>query len=103
MQSWSNPVLVFPLLNATFHLYLIYLFFLLGAVSLRLNTVRVLSSAESSRVSLQGVSLSAVKTITESMETCCPASQTPNPVLKLTSITICYCITTHTLQVISSL
>ncbi|XP_069568471.1 bridge-like lipid transfer protein family member 2 isoform X2 [Brachyistius frenatus] len=70
-----------------------------GAVSLRMDTVRVLSSAESSRVSLQGVSLSAVKTLTENMETCCPASQTLTPVVRLTSITFWYHITTHTLQI----
>ncbi|CAK6966699.1 bridge-like lipid transfer protein family member 2 [Scomber scombrus] len=72
---------------------------LAGAVSLRMDTVGVLSSAESSRVSLEGVSLSVVKTLTENMETCCPASQTPNPVLKLTTIAFCYHITTHTLQI----
>lgn len=70
-----------------------------GAVSLRMDTLRVLSSAESSRVSLQGVSLSVVKTLTENMETCCPASQTLNPVIKLTTITVCYHITTHNLEV----
>uniref|UniRef100_A0A3Q1BVQ7 FMP27/BLTP2/Hobbit GFWDK motif-containing RBG unit domain-containing protein n=1 Tax=Amphiprion ocellaris TaxID=80972 RepID=A0A3Q1BVQ7_AMPOC len=70
-----------------------------GAMSLRMDTLRVISSAESSRVSLQGVSLSVVKTLTENMETCCPASQTLNPVIKLTTITVCYHITTHTLQV----
>lgn len=72
---------------------------LAGAVSLRMDSVGVLSSAESSRVSLQGVSLSVVKTLTENMETCCPASQIPNPVLKLTTIVLYYHITTHTLQV----
>ncbi|KAM9853046.1 bridge-like lipid transfer protein family member 2 isoform 2-T2 [Aulostomus maculatus] len=72
---------------------------LAGAVSLRMDTVQIFGSAESSVVSLHGVSLSVVKTLTENMETCCPAWQTPNPVLKLTTITICYHITTHTLQV----
>ncbi|XP_067364418.1 bridge-like lipid transfer protein family member 2 isoform X1 [Channa argus] len=72
---------------------------LAGAVYLRMDTVGVLSSAESSRVSLQGVSLSVIKTITENMETCCPASQTLNPLLKLTAIAFCYHITTYTLQV----
>lgn len=86
--------LLFPLI------YILYLIvFSLGAVSLRMDTVEVLSSAESSRVSLQGVSLSVVKTLTETMETCCPASQAINPVAKLTTISIWYHITTHTLQV----
>ncbi|XP_041657096.1 protein KIAA0100-like isoform X2 [Cheilinus undulatus] len=72
---------------------------LAGAVSLRMDAVRVLSSAESSTLSLYGVSLSAIKSVTENMESCCPASQTPNPVLKLTTIAFSYHITTHTLQV----
>ncbi|XP_019133656.2 protein KIAA0100 isoform X5 [Larimichthys crocea] len=72
---------------------------LAGAVALRTDTVRVMSSAESSTVSLQGVSLSAIKTLTENMESCCPASQIPSPVLKLTEITFAYHITTHTVQV----
>ncbi|XP_024866117.1 protein KIAA0100 isoform X1 [Kryptolebias marmoratus] len=70
-----------------------------GAVSLRMDTVSVLSSAESSRVSLRGLSFSVVKTLTENMETCCPASLTVSPVIKLTTITVWYHITTHTLQV----
>uniref|UniRef100_A0A1A8IJQ0 KIAA0100 n=2 Tax=Nothobranchius TaxID=28779 RepID=A0A1A8IJQ0_NOTKU len=70
-----------------------------GAVSLRMDTVSALTSAESSRVILLGMSLSVVKTVTENMETCCPASQTINPVVKLTAITIWYQVTTHTLQV----
>uniref|UniRef100_A0A3P9KJ73 Si:ch211-259g3.4 n=1 Tax=Oryzias latipes TaxID=8090 RepID=A0A3P9KJ73_ORYLA len=70
-----------------------------GAVSLRTDSFRILSSAESSRVSLQGLSLSLVKTLTENMETCCPASETLNPVVNLVAITVWYHITTHTLQV----
>ncbi|XP_034062904.1 protein KIAA0100-like isoform X3 [Gymnodraco acuticeps] len=72
---------------------------LAGAVSLRMDTVRVQSSADSSTVSLQGVSLSAIKALTENMESCSPSSQTPSPVLILTKIAFSYCITTHTLQV----
>uniref|UniRef100_UPI0037E894CA bridge-like lipid transfer protein family member 2 n=1 Tax=Semicossyphus pulcher TaxID=241346 RepID=UPI0037E894CA len=72
---------------------------LAGAVSLRMDAVRVLSSAESSSVSLHGVCLSAIKTVTENMESCCPAFQTTNPVLKLTAIAFSYHITTHTLQI----
>ncbi|PWA22120.1 hypothetical protein CCH79_00010295, partial [Gambusia affinis] len=70
-----------------------------GAVSLRMDTVSILSSAESSRVSLQEMSLSLVKTLTENMEACCPASQTLDPILKLTSITVWYHVTTPSLQV----
>ncbi|XP_056297037.1 bridge-like lipid transfer protein family member 2 [Pseudoliparis swirei] len=72
---------------------------LAGAVSLRVDTVEVHSSAERSTVSLQSISLSAIKALTDNMESCCPASQTPNPVLKLAKIAFSYFITTHTLQV----
>ncbi|TNN66058.1 Protein KIAA0100 [Liparis tanakae] len=71
---------------------------LAGAVSLRMDTVEVHSSAERSTVSLQSISLSAIKALTDNMESCCPASQTPKPVLKLTKIAFSYFITTHTLQ-----
>lgn len=72
---------------------------LAGAVSLRTDTIGVLSSAESSSVSLRGVSLSTIKSLTESMESCSPASQTPSPVLTLTTIAFTYHVTTHTFQV----
>ncbi|XP_031729431.1 protein KIAA0100 isoform X4 [Anarrhichthys ocellatus] len=72
---------------------------LAGAVSLRMDTVKVHSSAERSTVSLRSISLSAIKAFTDNMESCCPASQTPNPVLKLTEIAFSYFIPTHTLQV----
>ncbi|XP_053729479.1 bridge-like lipid transfer protein family member 2 isoform X1 [Synchiropus splendidus] len=72
---------------------------LAGAVSLRMDAVEILSATESSTVSLTGVSLSLVQTLTEATELCCPASLTQDPVVKLTSIVICYHITTHTLQV----
>lgn len=70
-----------------------------GAVSLRMDTVEGLCSAESTRVSLHGVSLSVVNMITENMEACCPASQTPNPVLQLIAVAFCYHVTTRTLEV----
>lgn len=67
-----------------------------------MDTIGVLSSAESSSVSLRGVSLSTIKSLTESMESCCPASQTPSPVLRLTTIAFTYHVTTHTFQVSTS-
>lgn len=90
------------IITFNYHPFCFLLVFSLGAVSLRMDTIGLLSSAESSTVSLQGVSLLAIKTLTENMESCCPASQTPNPVLKLTAIAFSYHITTHTLQVIIS-
>lgn len=95
-----------PGLRATFMVWSLIISYRLvsslGAVALRMDTIRVLSSAESSTVSLQGVSLSTIKTLTENMESCCPSCQTPNPVLKLTTIAFTYHITTHTVQVITS-
>lgn len=72
---------------------------LAGAVSVRMDTIRVLSSAESCNVTLQGSTLSIIKTVKENMEVCCPASETPNPVLKLATVNFCYHITTRTFQV----
>lgn len=66
-----------------------------------MDAIEVLSSAESTTVSLQGVSLSTIKSLTENMESCCPASHTPSPVLKLTTIAFTYHVTTHTFQVIT--
>ncbi|CAN9510887.1 unnamed protein product [Ophioblennius macclurei] len=70
-----------------------------GAVSLRMDSVGVLSSTDSSRLSLQGVGLSAVRTLTENMASCCPASQTLSSVVRLSAVTLWYHVTTHTLQI----
>ncbi|XP_061073886.1 bridge-like lipid transfer protein family member 2 [Conger conger] len=61
-----------------------------GALSLRVDAVETLGMAESSTVSFQGVSLSVVKSLTEAMEPCCPAAQSPNPVLSLASLAVSY-------------
>lgn len=82
-------------------LYFFILYTGKGAVSFRMDAIEVLSSAESTTVSLQGVSLSTIKSLTENMESCCPASQTPSAVLKLTTIAFTYHVTTHTFQVIT--
>ncbi|KAK0146229.1 Protein KIAA0100 [Merluccius polli] len=70
-----------------------------GAVSLRLDTVKVHGGAESASVSLAGVSLSVVKVLVENMEPCCPASQTPSPVFTLATLSLSHYNTTHTLEV----
>lgn len=72
---------------------------LAGAVSVRMDTIHVLSSTESCNVNLQGVALSVIKTVTENMEVCCPASETLSPILKLAIVDFCYHITIHTFQV----
>lgn len=70
-----------------------------GAISARVDTVVAEGSGESSSVSIHGVSLAVVKALTESMEPCCPAAQTPSPVLTLTAFTISYHISTRSLEV----
>ncbi|KAG1951411.1 protein KIAA0100 [Pimephales promelas] len=70
-----------------------------GAVGVRVDTVVAEGSGENSSVSVQGVSLAVVKAITESIEPCCPAAQTPNPILTLTTFTVSYHITTRSLEV----
>uniref|UniRef100_A0A672K320 Bridge-like lipid transfer protein family member 2 n=1 Tax=Sinocyclocheilus grahami TaxID=75366 RepID=A0A672K320_SINGR len=70
-----------------------------GAVALRVDTVVAEGSGENSNVSVQGVSLAVVKALTESMEPCCPAAQTPNPILTLTSFTVSYHISARSLEV----
>ncbi|KAM6960533.1 bridge-like lipid transfer protein family member 2 [Aplochiton taeniatus] len=70
-----------------------------GAVSLRVDTVNVVSSGESSKVSVHGACLSVVKALTDTMEPCCPASQIPSPVLRLSTLTFYYHLTTCTIEV----
>uniref|UniRef100_A0A8C7QEU9 Si:ch211-259g3.4 n=1 Tax=Oncorhynchus mykiss TaxID=8022 RepID=A0A8C7QEU9_ONCMY len=69
-----------------------------GAVSLRVDKVKAQGSAESSTLSVQGVRLCVVKALTETMEPCCPSAQTPNPVLSLSTLAICYHISSHALS-----
>ncbi|XP_016377537.1 protein KIAA0100-like [Sinocyclocheilus rhinocerous] len=70
-----------------------------GAVALRVDTVEAEGSGENSNVSVQGVSLAVVKALNESMEPCCPATQTPNPILTLTAFTVSYHISGRSLEV----
>lgn len=71
-----------------------------GAVAVRVDTVVAEGSGVNSSVSVQGVSLAVVKAITESMEPCCPAAQTPKPILTLTTFTVSYHISTRSLEVV---
>uniref|UniRef100_A0AAV2J0A5 FMP27/BLTP2/Hobbit GFWDK motif-containing RBG unit domain-containing protein n=1 Tax=Knipowitschia caucasica TaxID=637954 RepID=A0AAV2J0A5_KNICA len=72
---------------------------LAGAVSLRMDTINIMSSAESCNITLQGAALSIIKMVKENMELCCSAAETPNPVFKLATVDFCYHITIHTFQV----
>uniref|UniRef100_A0A8C1PZG5 Si:ch211-259g3.4 n=1 Tax=Cyprinus carpio TaxID=7962 RepID=A0A8C1PZG5_CYPCA len=71
-----------------------------GAVAVRVDTVEAEGSGENSNVSVQGVSLAVVKALTESIEPCCPAAQTPNPILTLTAFTVSYHISGRSLEVL---
>ncbi|XP_051934150.1 protein KIAA0100-like isoform X2 [Hippocampus zosterae] len=98
-QPSSSSPLLFKL---NFHLEDVNVFTvsnLAGALSLRMDAVRVMTSAESSQVSLQGVGFSAIKTLTENTETCCPSSQVAETIGRLTAMALCYHVSTHTLQV----
>ncbi|CAB1348981.1 unnamed protein product [Coregonus sp. 'balchen'] len=68
-------------------------------IECNLEDVNAQGSAESSTVSVQGVCLSVVKALTETMEPCCPSAQTPNPVLSLSTLAICYHVTTGNVEV----
>lgn len=66
---------------------------------MRMDTITVMSSAESCNITLQGAALSIIKIVKENMEVCCSAAETPNPILKLATVDFCYHITIHTFQV----
>lgn len=72
----------------------------IGALTLRVDAVGAEGSGESSTVSVQNVSLAVVKALLESVEPCCPAAQTLNPILTLTAFNISYHINTCCLEVL---
>lgn len=71
-------------------------------MALRVDSIHALGCGESSRLEVQGLALSVVKVLTESMEPCCPATETPNPILSLTSLASSYQPSTHSLEVLHS-
>lgn len=70
-----------------------------GAVMFRVDEVVSSSSAESSQASVRGVALSILKSLSESTEPCCPADQACSPVVSLSSLTVSYQNSSHTLEV----
>ncbi|XP_066518591.1 bridge-like lipid transfer protein family member 2 [Hoplias malabaricus] len=70
-----------------------------GAVALRIDTVGANGSADSSQVSMQGVALVVLKSLTESMEPCCPADQASSPILSLSSLLVSYHKNSRSLEV----
>lgn len=69
-----------------------------GAVVFRVDKVGASSSAESSQVLVQGMALSILKLLSESTEPCCPADQACSPVVSLSSLTVAYQNSSHTLE-----
>ncbi|PKU30493.1 hypothetical protein llap_19203 [Limosa lapponica baueri] len=72
---------------------------LVGALEMRLDTLTVLGSAESCTVSVQGMVLALVKSITEKMQPCCKAPAIPNPVANLSMLSVTYRSSIRSLEV----
>uniref|UniRef100_F6PFS8 Bridge-like lipid transfer protein family member 2 n=1 Tax=Ornithorhynchus anatinus TaxID=9258 RepID=F6PFS8_ORNAN len=72
---------------------------LVGASEVRLDTLTVLGSAESSTVGIQGLVLALVKSITEKMQPCCKAPDIPTPVLSLSMLSVTYHSSIRSLEV----
>ncbi|KAM9218348.1 bridge-like lipid transfer protein family member 2 [Leptosomus discolor] len=72
---------------------------LVGALELRLDTLTILGSAESCTVSVQGMVLALVKSITEKMQPCCKAPAIPNPVANLSMLSVTYHSSIRSLEV----
>ncbi|XP_068126254.1 bridge-like lipid transfer protein family member 2 isoform X2 [Hyperolius riggenbachi] len=72
---------------------------LVGASQVRIDLLTLVGSAESCSLSLHGVSLSLLKTITEKMELCCKAMDVTEPLLYFSIITLSYFTTIQALEV----
>lgn len=72
---------------------------LVGASEIRLDTLTVLGSAETSTVGIQGLVLALVKSVTEKMQPCCKAPDIPTPVLGLSMLSLTYHSSIRSLEV----
>ncbi|XP_053222317.1 bridge-like lipid transfer protein family member 2 isoform X1 [Podarcis raffonei] len=72
---------------------------LAGATEARLDTLTMLGSAESCTISVQGVALALVKSITEKMQPCCKAPAIPSPLADLSSLSLTYRSSIRSLEV----
>uniref|UniRef100_A0ABM5ENS6 Bridge-like lipid transfer protein family member 2 n=1 Tax=Pogona vitticeps TaxID=103695 RepID=A0ABM5ENS6_9SAUR len=72
---------------------------LAGAAELRVDTLTMLGSAESSTISIQGVALALVQSITEKMQPCCKAPAIPSPVADLSTFSLTYSSSIRSLEV----
>lgn len=74
---------------------------MVGASEVRLDTLTLLGSAETSTVGIQGLVLALVKSVTEKMQPCCKAPDIPAPVLSLSMLSITYHSSIRSLEVMS--
>lgn len=72
---------------------------MLGASEIRLDTLTVLGSAETSTVGVQGLVLALVKSVTEKMQPCCKAPDIPTPVLGFSMLSVTYHSSIRSLEV----
>ncbi|XP_053131385.1 bridge-like lipid transfer protein family member 2 isoform X2 [Hemicordylus capensis] len=72
---------------------------LAGATEVRVDTLTMLGSAESCTISVQGLALALVKSITEKMQPCCKAPAIPNPVVDLSMLSLTYRSSIRSLEV----
>ncbi|XP_075760621.1 bridge-like lipid transfer protein family member 2 [Pelodiscus sinensis] len=72
---------------------------LVGASAVRLDTLTALGSAESCTVSVQGLALALVKSISEKMQPCCKAPAIRSPLVSLSMLCLTYHSSIHSLEV----
>ncbi|XP_042298610.1 protein KIAA0100 homolog [Sceloporus undulatus] len=72
---------------------------LAGAMEVRVDTLTMLGSAENSTVSIQGLALALVKSVTEKMQPCCKAPVIPSPVADLSTLSLTYHSSIRSLEV----
>ncbi|XP_051848259.1 bridge-like lipid transfer protein family member 2 [Antechinus flavipes] len=97
--SGESPVLLWKVDLKVEDMNLFTLSSLVGASEIRLDTLTVLGSAESSTVGIQGLVLALVKTVTEKMQPCCKAPDIPTPVLSLSMLSVTYHSSIRSLEV----
>lgn len=66
---------------------------------MRLDTLIALGSAESCTVSVQGMALALVKSISEKMQPCCKAPAIRCPILSISMLSFTYHSSVHALEV----
>nr|XP_060612641.1 bridge-like lipid transfer protein family member 2 [Anolis sagrei ordinatus] len=72
---------------------------LAGAMEVRVDTLTMLGSAESSTVSVQGLALALVPSVTEKMQPCCKAPAIPAPAAELSTLSLTYRSSIRSLEV----